>query len=282
MREILCIHHNDLDGKCAAAIVGYYFRQKRVEDASVVFFSTDYPLPPPASNLYAGKEVVIVDFSFKLDVMNDIILLAKDVTWIDHHPSARFYPYQSLPGFRDFRDKSKSGCELTWQYFFSDAMPYAVQLIGDYDKWALKINDSTNFYEGMKMQYNEPGDAIWRTLFADHGISGCDQFITEGKIAINYRKFYTKELCNQYGYETSIDGIDAYACNFQNMGSNGFGPLFDKYPICISYIHNGGGFKVSLYSKDVDVSLIAAAYGGGGHKGAAGFFCETLPFTKKG
>ena len=37
---------------------------------------------------------------------------------------------------------------------------------------------------------------------------------------------------------------------------------------------------VSLYTskEDVDVSKVALSFGGGGHKGAAGFKCDTLPF----
>jgi nanoRNase/pAp phosphatase (c-di-AMP/oligoRNAs hydrolase) len=37
---------------------------------------------------------------------------------------------------------------------------------------------------------------------------------------------------------------------------------------------------VSLYSTrdDIDCGAIAKTYGGGGHKGAAGFQCDTLPF----
>lgn len=37
-------------------------------------------------------------------------------------------------------------------------------------------------------------------------------------------------------------------------------------------------FTVSLYSETVDVGAIAKAHGGGGHKGAAGFVCDTLPW----
>ena len=55
-----------------------------------------------------------------------------------------------------------------------------------------------------------------------------------------------------------------------------------RYPVCIAYIHDGEKFTVSLYSESVDVSVIAKAHGGGGHKGAAGFICAELPFTKGG
>ena len=49
----------------------------------------------------------------------------------------------------------------------------------------------------------------------------------------------------------------------------------------ITFSTNGKQWRVSLYQDgrpDVDCSVIAKKYGGGGHKGAAGFECVTLPF----
>ena len=48
----------------------------------------------------------------------------------------------------------------------------------------------------------------------------------------------------------------------------------------IVFVYNGDKWKVSLYTKkdDIDVSIIAQKYGGGGHKKASGFRCDKLPF----
>jgi nanoRNase/pAp phosphatase (c-di-AMP/oligoRNAs hydrolase) len=43
---------------------------------------------------------------------------------------------------------------------------------------------------------------------------------------------------------------------------------------------DGDEWIISLYSRNIDVSEIAKKYGGGGHKGAAGFHCKDLPFCK--
>jgi nanoRNase/pAp phosphatase (c-di-AMP/oligoRNAs hydrolase) len=45
---------------------------------------------------------------------------------------------------------------------------------------------------------------------------------------------------------------------------------------------DGRLFTVSMYSekKTVDCADICKQHGGGGHKGAAGFTCPALPFTK--
>jgi nanoRNase/pAp phosphatase (c-di-AMP/oligoRNAs hydrolase) len=75
-----------------------------------------------------------------------------------------------------------------------------------------------------------------------------------------------------------IGGQKAYALNAYRFGSQGFGEKAKEYPVCIAFIYDGRQFTVSLYSETVDVSTIAKSFGGGGHKGAAGFVCKELPF----
>lgn len=271
---MICIHHNDLDGRCAAAIVAKYF------PGIIRFIEMDYKDVLP-DDIRDGQNIIIVDFSLKPEVMERLVREKKPfgLTWIDHHATAKDYPYQGLPGLRDFTDKGRSGCELTWNFFFPDTlMPMAVQLIGDYDKWALKMPDSKAFYEGMKLQKNGPEDTIWMLLLADHARLRVDEIISAGRTAMTYRDAYCNGLCKNFGYETELDGVRAYACNQYMFGSGGFVHRFHEYPMCIAYIHDGKQFTVSLYSETVDVGLIAKNHGGGGHKGAAGFVCVDLPW----
>ena len=83
-----------------------------------------------------------------------------------------------------------------------------------------------------------------------------------------------------FGYTISWEGYDCYVMNVSMMGSKGFGEMFSLYPICIGYIFDGTQYTVSLYSEqnNIDVSKICQKYGGGGHKGAAGFNRKELPF----
>lgn len=268
-----CIHHNDLDGKCSAAIVA-----RAVNPLKPLFYETDYKDPPPCLDDLAGENVVIVDFSYKPDVMQRITEWALSIVWIDHHATARDYPYQHLNGVRNFNDKEMAGCELTWNYYFPDIpVPMAVQLIGDYDKWALKMPDSKVFYEGMKLLPSGPDSDIWVDLLSGF-LGAVDSVIKAGRTATTYRDNYCDGLCRSFGYETEIDGHRAYACNQYMFGSGGFGKRFNEHPLCLAYIHDGKRFTVSLYSETVDVSVIAKKNGGGGHKGAAGFTCDVLPW----
>lgn len=274
---MICIHHNDLDGKCSAAIVNRWHGD---DIEQLLFVEADYARSLDFKSIVAPDEpVIIVDFSLKPEVMEELLLITRDIIWIDHHVTAKDYPYQNLPGLRNFADKAMAGCELAWDYFFpNEPMPESVRLIGDYDKWALKLQPGCfQFYEGMKLQDCSPLSGIWSDLL-DNSNSSSVEILTSGVAAIKYRDNYCAGLCKSYGYETEIDGHKAYACNQFMFGSGGFGEHFNKYPICLAYIHDGKKFTVSLYSTTIDVSVIAKAHGGGGHKGAAGFICENLPF----
>jgi oligoribonuclease NrnB/cAMP/cGMP phosphodiesterase (DHH superfamily) len=275
---MLCIHHNDLDGRCSAAIVAKKFKKENLR-----FLEMDYKDEfNPDAHVHEIEKVIIVDFSLQPETMERLLKFTEEVIWIDHHKTAERYPYQHLEGLRDFSDKGNSGCELAWKYFFPDElMPDAVRLIGDYDKWALNYDpECFQYYEGMKLRQGTgiPSSCEWEILLQNNLYTPL--ILNDGKVAIEYRDAYCSGLLKSYGYETEIDGVRAYACNQYMFGSKGFGEKFDEYPLCLAYIHDGNKFIVSLYSTTVDVSEIAKNYGGGGHKGAAGFVCDKLPWVK--
>lgn len=286
---MIVFHHNDADGRCAAAIVLKWAK----ENGRVLrFVEMDYSMSCPLDIIKLLEMVVIVDFSFKPEVMERILnkVGEENIIWCDHHVTAKEYDYGfEVKGRRDFSHKGLSGCELTWAHFFSnEPLPLAVNLIGDYDAWRLEMEpECFEFYEGLKLEDQHPEAPIWTALISasdkDHIVHTIK---SGGKVAIKYRDNYCADLMKAHGYETVIgmagaQGYQAYATNMFMFGSKGFGEKFKQYPICIAYIHNGEKFIVSLYSETVDVSEIAKFYGGGGHKGAAGFACESLPFTIK-
>lgn len=280
---IWIMHHNDADGRCAAAIVSRLWDSK----SDLKFIELDYnmevPVPSGADDV---ERIYIVDFSVKPDVMEKLLARGIALRWIDHHKSAQNYPYQYVPGLRDFKDKHLSGCELTWQYLFPDmTMPAAVRLIGDYDTWRLKEAPlSVNFHEGLKLCDTQPGAPIWSTLLGEGEPYLVTTIADEGSLVIKYRDRYAQDIRKSYGYTTYFEGYHAYVVNLYKMGSAAAGnDNLSQYAVVLCYIHDGVRFVVSVYSKhpDVDCSNIAVKYGGGGHKGAAGFTCEVLPWKRE-
>lgn len=286
------IHHNDLDGRCSAAIV----RHATVEEPGrvIIFIECDYGNynnKIPYEAIQPEDQVVIVDFSLQPPDMQRVIDTGAYIIWIDHHATAAEYPYQQLRGLRDFADKAWSGCELTWRYFFSGVpVPRVVELIGDYDKWLLAYGEeSFDCYEGMKLMPTDPTGDFWQKLFDEKAESDLKMVLLVGTTARKYRDNYCNRMCESYGYVVQLPLADdpapdavkmvtGWATNIYAFGSQGFGRRFKDYMFCAAYIHNGENYTVSLYSEVIDVSAIAKFYGGGGHKGAAGFVCKKLPW----
>lgn len=284
-------HHNDLDGKCAAAIV-----LKKYPDCKTR--SIDYKDNPDfIDEVKPGEKVFIVDFSFKPHKMKELfgVTEPRNIIWIDHHKTAKDYTYfydnfpVSLNGLIDFSEPGLSGCELTWKFLYpSVALPSAVRLLGDYDTWRFDQGLRTKqFQEGMKLTGNSPNHPVWRSLLnnldpGEPNIPTVDEVVSQGYTAIIYRDFFCKNYRNSFGHEVEFENYTCYAMNLHMVGSLGFGPYIDSHKIVISYAHAEGKFTVSMYTKreDVDVSIIAKKYGGGGHSKAAGFICSKLPWER--
>jgi uncharacterized protein len=276
---MIVLHHNDADGRCAAAIVRKWAKEQKRQESRIIFCEMDYKMNCPLDDIQKDDTVVIVDFSFKPDIMKQIQdKTSIGVIWCDHHATAKDYGYE-VAGERDFTDKGLSGCELTWKFFFPDkTLPEAVFLIGDYDSWRLKTAPKCyQFYEGLKLEDQSPESPLWQESLVGINVH---RILQNGKVVMTYRDNYCSEMRKAFGFETEIGGVKAFATNIYRFGSPGFGEDFNKYPICIAYAHDGKKFTVNLYSETVDVSVIAKQFGGGGHKGASGFICETLPFRR--
>lgn len=287
------IHHNDADGRCAAAIVVRHCRECERNVTAADLIEMDYAHPLELTRFAASEPVVIVDFSLLPPVMAKLLEITRDVTWIDHHQSCRDYDYGcALAGKRNFEDGGPSGCELAWQYFFPDApMPLAVWLIGDYDSWRGELKpDSWDFRVGVELHDQYPLGYWWENLFVAYPTGGClgpslcERIIEEGRLCGRYRDQYCLNFRHAFGYETALNGFSAYACNLYRFGSQAFGQLVDEYDLCIAYAHDGQRWTVSLYSAKpgIDCAKIAKSFGGGGHTGAAGFSCTELPFAPIG
>lgn len=296
---MVVFHHNDNDGRCAAAIVRRWVRGGGAPKSErLLFVEMGYNYPVSFDMVQAGEVVYVLDFHFKPEDMKLLRAKAKEVVWCDHHASCKDFDYakESLPGKRDFSDKGLSGCELTWQHLYITELPLFVKVLGDYDAWRLQLKpDCFEFYEGLKLENAAPDSPVWSRLFGDIDAYGREILVLDpratldeydrirgnGRMALLYRNAYCADMCKVYGYEAKIDGILTFVCNIYRFGSQGFGVRFSEYPICAAYVHDGAKFIVSLYSEVMDVSVIAAKFGGGGHKGAAGFTCTHLPWVQR-
>jgi len=272
------------DGHCSGAIVKYKFPECEM-------FGINYGDGFPWELIKEGEIVFMVDFA--LQPFNpDMIKLMDfcELVWIDHHKSA----IAEWEGCVDDRqrlwlqgarclDNSEAGCKLTWDYLFDTEAPRAVQLLSEYDVWNHTDDDTLPFQFGLRQYETHPNEQVfWRQLFEVEGLNPLDQIIGEGTIILQYQATENKKRCSACAFETELDGLKCIALNQMLTNSQIFDSVWDaeKYDAMLTFGFRKGSWTVSLYSDkdDVDVSVIAKNRGGGGHKGAAGFQCQDLPF----
>lgn len=84
-----------------------------------------------------------------------------------------------------------------------------------------------------------------------------------------------EEMDKLFAITSDIIWIGYYKCFAVNMGmisSDDFASIdVDNYDILVGFCTDGKQWRYSLRSDKVDVSFVAMQFGGGGHRGAAGF-----------
>lgn len=309
-----CFYHNDLDGRAAAfCVYGWVGISDRY---NVDFIPINYGKPFPFDTIRPSEQIWIVDFSISPEEMVRLLEITKDVTWIDHHKTA-IEKYAVFPfPIRGIRKDGEAGCVLTWKYIHwwtyrgegeenflrgplrGLEVPRCIELVGDRDIWAWKFGEDTKLFHAAAQAHDtKPNSDFWWNCMEcetdpsagpgnmaarERGEEFWRDLMKEGAAIERYREQYYADYCAELSFPTEIDGHEALAMNVARVGSEAFGgdAAFKAWKILMPFYFDGKQFTVSLYSKDIDVSEIAKKYGGGGHKGAAGFQCATLPFER--
>lgn len=292
-----CFYHADADGRCS----GFWVRSiKEIHDKyEPESIEMDYTKKFPFEKINKDEQVYIVDYSISPDEMLKLLTITEDITWIDHHKTA-IEKYTDFPyKIRGIRYDGISGCMLTYCYVhhmtsrgegeikpFDISMtrnaPKFTKLINDWDVWKFDFGDDTrNFITAFNAYDFQPDSKLWDRFLCFPDDFVCADLIMYGSTMNDYRDGWAKEYCRTKGFETIIDGIKAFAINLGNCNSEYFKSVDNgDYDIFIPFSYNGEKWTYSLYSKTIDVSEIAKKYGGGGHKGAAGFSSTELLFKK--
>ena len=164
-----------------------------------------------------------------------------------------------------------------------DNLPYYIKLVSDYDCWVYDFDPDTTYFKiGVDTKNFDALDDIWIELFDAKSIYAVVNNIIEiGKVIKGYIDQDNNYYRNHFSYESEIEG---YKCLVVNRKSNSwvFGDKYNKYPLVMVWVFDGKKYTYSIFSsnKDIDCSKIAERFGGGGHRGAAGFSSDELLFKK--
>lgn len=277
--KVLCIYHAFCaDGFGAAWIV------RRALADGVEFHAASYGQEPPD---VTGRDVLMVDFSYKRPVLNKMAETARSILVLDHHktaaedlddmPAAMEWPtWQALAattGLRCMRaalfDMDRSGAGIAWDYFNPGvARPPLIDRLEDRDLWRFRFPDTRDVQANV---FSYPYDFdIWDKLMEEP----LQALATQGAAIERKHHKDVAELVGASRRMMVIGGHEVPVANLPYTLTSDAGHIMAQgQPFAACYIDTPKGRTFSLRSTDagLDVSVIAKAYGGGGHRNAAGF-----------
>ena len=265
---------------------------------SIDFIGYHYNEPIPDLSQY--DKVIMVDVSFPA---LEMLKISSKLIWIDHHISAikdvdgifKEHNYNIKP-LNGLRDTKFAACELTWQYFFPNKpMPEIVRLLGRYDCFGHKGTDEEQkvleFQYGARQAISNYEEAYTELLYSlqNYPIKSEIVIHENGKAIYQYLCTEAKQVYSTGFVIKFIDEITdnkgrdiirrKFICiNKERFNTINFGIDYhvDGYDGQACFHYANGVWNFSLYSQTVDCSVIVKQYGGGGHKGAAGFIIKDI------
>jgi uncharacterized protein len=262
----LCIYHGNCNDGFGAA---WAVRHALGDDVN--FFKGIHQQSPPDVD---GLDIILVDFSYKKNVLEEMLKTAASITILDHHISAEkdladLLKTKKIDGVFDI---SKSGAMLAWEWFNPGKQaPKLIEHIQDRDLWQFKL-EGTNEILAAVSSY--PFDfAEWDKFMACSN-DELEMLKRDGQAIERKLHKDIKELIATGVRRMTIGGYDVPVLNAPSAYVSDAGNVMSvNEPFAACYWDHPDGRSFSLRSSEtgINVSEVARQYGGGGHIKAAGF-----------
>jgi hypothetical protein len=271
MRRVCIYHAGCPDGFGAAWAVWRAWG----DDAQYVARGHGDPLDAQA---LTGDQVVFVDIAPPNEGLRALADTAAQVVILDHHVSSRDRVRSDMAlenalqagGHRAHFDMERSGAVLAWEAFHPDVpVPELLRYVQDQDLWnwslprSREVNAAIGSYPHGFDVWTELAQRPWEELAAEGD-----------PIVRSDRREVKRSLQSAHPLrlgELRLEAVNARYQRSQIGHELARRAAFGKAVGCV-YRLSGDRVDVSLYSiGDVDVSKLAGAFGGGGHRNAAGF-----------
>ena len=277
----ICIYHDNCDDGFAAAYAVWKLFGDEVE-----YVPAQYGQDLPD---VTGKDVLIVDFSYKKPEMDKLADQARRVIVLDHHKTAKAelegfvqlncvggpfekrYADKMIEGVGVHFDMDKSGCRLAWEYCFGSAsMPDWFEAVEDRDLWRFALRGTKEISIAIRSM---PRDfELWEMFTAE-------RLANEGVTIRRYVDMIVSNICDT-AFEEQVAGhqVPVAACSYDFVSEVAHELLHRNpdapFAACVVRSYEGTTYSLRSLDDRMDVSEIAKANGGGGHRNAAGFRVE--------
>lgn len=282
----ICIYHaNCADGLGAAWAVWMRW-------PDLTFIPAAYGDAPPA---VTGKHVLMVDFSYKRPVIEQMSAAARSIVILDHHKTAD----AELAGINRVVGGSpesvariftrvgghlanvlvefhldKSGSTIAWHFCHSAPLPSLLLYIEDRDLWLFRLPDSRAISAAISCHATDfqslsaLNEEWWNSW-------GFESLVRQGYAILKKQDKDIRDLLAVATRSMVISGFTVPVANVPFMWASDAGNILAVgNRFSATYFDRADGqrsFSLRSDSDGLDVSEIAANYGGGGHKHAAGF-----------
>lgn len=285
---LIAYHAHCIDGftsawACWMGLVHKY----RVPADSIELLAMKYgALDTVQARVELYEAIYFVDFSVPVDVLTELCTKTA-VTVIDHHKSAiEMYEvggeeddlaYVSC-GAELILNMAECGASLTWNHFFPDSeLPNLIKVVRDYDLWQFKLRHTKELNKYLRLR--EQTISSWNAMRAMFDSPrDLNAAAGVGRAMLDYHDSIVAQLVEQRE-PCELNGAVGYVVNCSPQFSSDvghalailsgtYGATWQQEP--------QGKVKWSLRSVGgYDVTPIAKAFGGGGHRNAAGFTLQT-------
>jgi len=282
----MVIYHGNCNDGFGSAFSAYMFFSENFPNKKIDYYPASlYQKPPDVK----GRNVVICDFSYKYNVLQQMIGEANKLIILDHHKSA-MEDLKNIPDCNKVFRMDHSGAYITWRYFhFDKPIPKLILYIEDRDIWTKKMymtdEFSTylftvehSFYEYKKLldetnmtnAITLEGTAMMKQN--THNINSAIEFGAPKFIQIGDKYYFVAYL------NSSVLKSDVGNKIFSKFINTNFSAIYS-----IDDWTNSTMFSLRSLDDRTDVSQIATKFDGGGHKCASGlrlsYVTSTLPGT---
>lgn len=264
---IIFFHALCSDGMCAAWVAS-----KRYKDAD--FRPMHYDSKVEFAEL-AGRLVLVLDMSFPRNVIERMHADAGEFSLLDHHASAA-RKLSDLPYCKFTTDRSGAG--LTWETLFIGPAQLLVQYVEDRDLWKFSLDRSREVAAAIQeLPIGMPGQPLHFEAWDKAAQLDVDTLALAGGHHLQTANRLAAQIESQAQLSMLAD-VPCMVASSPVLVSE-VGHLLAKRlpPMGVVYSQRADGvYSYSLRSVgDFDVSAVAAKFGGGGHRNAAGFTWHT-------
>lgn len=305
MKKKILYHKSCFDGICAAMAAWKVYGTTDTEYIAVQYgeIKTIEDLEKLGDlNLH----VYILDFSFEMEILNEIKNRSVHVVWLDHHESSfkkwlgKEYDTSKPHFFSDDKlsvclDNDRSGALIAWEFFNPETtIPDFIKFADDGDRWKFLYKDTKAFTKAVWSEYPWNFEKLNEWFFENPEVF-YPKFIADGGILLKAHYANVESVIRGGSRRCEIMspglqkayGTDTLYCLAVNcpphlqsdvghrlaLETGTFALLWylDKYNLC----------KCSLRSTpEFDTTELAENFGGGGHKTATGFTIDIQTLLK--